>query len=74
VHLVNLLTATSAGPGLCGRSAEWAVAWDLKVVGGPGRHALLAVKGVLGSLADKMGVPGVLIVVRGLAHRLRPWR
>lgn len=45
---------------------------DLKVVGGPGKHALLAVKGVLGRHADEAGMLQVLIVIGGLAHRLRP--
>jgi hypothetical protein len=47
---------------------------DLKVVGGPGEHALLAVEGVLGPHADEAGTLQVLVVVCGLAHRLRPWR
>jgi hypothetical protein len=47
---------------------------DLKVVGGAGKHALLAVKGVLGPHADEAGMLQVLIVVGGLAHRLWPWR
>ena len=47
---------------------------DLKVVGGPGKHALLAVEGVLGPHADEAGMLQVLIVVRGLAHRPWPWR
>ena len=47
---------------------------DLKVVGGPGKHALLAVKGVLGPHADEAGMLQVLIIIGGLAHRLRPRR
>jgi len=42
---------------------------DLKVVGGPGEHALLAVEGVLGPHADEAGTLQVLVVVCGLAHR-----
>jgi hypothetical protein len=48
--------------------------FDLKVVGGAGKHALLAVKGVLGPHADEAGVLQVLIVIGGLAHRPWPWR
>jgi hypothetical protein len=47
---------------------------DLKVVGGPGKHTLLAVKGVLGPHTDEAGMPQVLIVTGGLAHRPWPWR
>jgi hypothetical protein len=44
---------------------------DLEVIGGPGHHALLAVKGLLGSHEDEGGRLQVLAVARGLAHR--PW-
>ena len=43
-HVPGVATASGVGGGL-----------DLKVVGGPGKHALLAVKGVLGRHADEAG-------------------
>ena len=45
---------------------------DLEVISGPGKHALLAVKGLLGPHADERGGLQVLVVARGLAHRARP--
>jgi hypothetical protein len=44
---------------------------DLEVLGGPGHHALLAVKGLLGPHVDEGDRLQVLIVACGLAHR--PW-
>jgi hypothetical protein len=44
---------------------------DLEVIGCPGHHALLAVKGLLSPHDDEGGRLQVPIVARGLAHR--PW-
>ena len=44
---------------------------DVKIVGGPGHHAFLAVERLAGRQADEPGVLPVLIIVRGAvaAHR-----
>ena len=44
---------------------------DLEVIGCPGHHTLLAVKGLLGPHENERGGLQVLIVIPSLAHR--PW-